>query len=107
MAELLAYLALPRDLKTGGVQNALRPLLADYDGNGILGEQLCVSCHHHQGVGRLGAGLVPVAWAEDGSVEAIELPGEQFLLGVQWHAEEHTVHGPDYRLFEALVAAAA
>ena len=39
-AELLAYLALPRDLKLGAVQNALRPLLADYDGNGILGEQL-------------------------------------------------------------------
>ncbi len=38
-AELLAYLATPRDLKTGAVQNALRPLLADYDGNGILGEQ--------------------------------------------------------------------
>jgi putative glutamine amidotransferase len=74
--------------------------------NGIVGEQVFVSCHHHQGVGRLGAGLVPVAWAEDGSVEAIELPGEQFLLGVQWHAEEHTAHGPDYRLFEALVAAA-
>ena len=38
-AELLAYLSQPRDLKTGAVQNALRPLLADYDGNGILGEQ--------------------------------------------------------------------
>jgi putative glutamine amidotransferase len=72
----------------------------------ILGEQVFVSCHHHQGVDRLGAGLVPVAWAEDGSVEAIELPGEDFLVGVQWHAEEHTRHGPDHRLFEALVAAA-
>jgi outer membrane receptor protein involved in Fe transport len=38
-AELLAYLAQPRDLKTGAVQNALRPLLADFDGSGILGEQ--------------------------------------------------------------------
>jgi putative glutamine amidotransferase len=70
---------------------------------GILGEQVTVSCHHHQGVDRLGAGLVPVGWAADGLVEAIELPGEEFLLGVQWHPEEDTA---DRRLFEALVAAA-
>jgi hypothetical protein len=38
-AELLAYLASPRDLKTTTVQNALRPLLADYDGSGNLFEQ--------------------------------------------------------------------
>ena len=38
-AELLAYLAVPRDLKTSSVQNALRPLLADYDGSGNLFEQ--------------------------------------------------------------------
>lgn len=37
--ELLAYLAQPRDLKTAAVQNALRPLLADYDGSGIITEQ--------------------------------------------------------------------
>jgi TonB-linked SusC/RagA family outer membrane protein len=38
-AELLAYLAQSRDLKTSAVQNALRPLLADYDGSGRLLEQ--------------------------------------------------------------------
>jgi TonB-linked SusC/RagA family outer membrane protein len=38
-AELLAYFAVPRDLKVGAVQNALAPLLADYDGSGILSEQ--------------------------------------------------------------------
>jgi len=38
-AELLAYLAQPRDLKTGAVQNALKPLLADYDGNGDVTQQ--------------------------------------------------------------------
>ena len=37
--QLLAYLSQPRDLKTGAVQSALRPLLADYDGNGNLLEQ--------------------------------------------------------------------
>jgi outer membrane receptor protein involved in Fe transport len=38
-AELLAYLAQPRDLRTTAVQSALQPLLADYDGNGKLLEQ--------------------------------------------------------------------
>lgn len=38
-AELLAYLAVPRDLKTTTVQGMLRPLLADYDGSGNLFEQ--------------------------------------------------------------------
>jgi TonB-dependent starch-binding outer membrane protein SusC len=38
-AELLAYLAQPRDLRTGAVQTALQPLLADYDGTGKLLEQ--------------------------------------------------------------------
>ncbi len=70
---------------------------------GIVGQQVTVSCHHHQGIDRLGEGLVPVAWAPDGSVEAVELPGAGFVVGVQWHPEEDTV---DRRLFGALVASA-
>jgi putative glutamine amidotransferase len=44
--------------------------------------------HHHQGVDRLGDGLVVsgVAMMDD-LVEAIELPGARFVLGVQWHPE--------------------
>jgi TonB-dependent starch-binding outer membrane protein SusC len=38
-AQLLAYFATPRDLKNSGVQSDLRPLLADFDGNGNTGEQ--------------------------------------------------------------------
>lgn len=66
---------------------------------GILGEQVDVRCHHHQAIDRLGEGLVPVAWAADGTVEAVELPGETFCLGVQWHPEMDV----DRRLFAALV----
>jgi putative glutamine amidotransferase len=69
---------------------------------GILGEQVEVHCHHHQSLDRLGDGLVPVGWADDGTVEAVELPG-RFALGVQWHPEED---GLDRRLFEALVGEA-
>jgi putative glutamine amidotransferase len=69
---------------------------------GIVGRDVGVSCHHHQGIDTLGSGLVAVGWAADGSIEAIELPGEPFVLGVQWHPEEDT---EDPRLFRALVEA--
>jgi putative glutamine amidotransferase len=68
-----------------------------------IGHQVTVSCHHHQALDRLGRGLTPVGWAPDGTVEAVELPGDAFAVGVQWHPEEDTT---DARLFEALVVAA-
>jgi putative glutamine amidotransferase len=44
--------------------------------------------HHHQGVERLGAGLEVTGWATiDDLPEAIEVPGNRFALGVQWHPE--------------------
>jgi putative glutamine amidotransferase len=44
--------------------------------------------HHHQGVDRVGDGLLVSATASaDGLVEAVELPGRSFVLGVQWHPE--------------------
>jgi gamma-glutamyl-gamma-aminobutyrate hydrolase PuuD len=61
-----------------------------------------VKSHHHQGVGRIGAGLREVAWAEDGTVEALEDPGKPFVVGVLWHPEA----GEDQRLFEQLVEVA-
>jgi putative glutamine amidotransferase len=45
---------------------------------------------------------VVTARSGDGVVEAVELPGPQFVVGVQWHPEE----SGDPRLFEALVEAA-
>jgi len=47
-----------------------------------------ISSHHHQGVDRLGEGLVVSASAPDGVVEAIETTDGAFCLGVQWHPEE-------------------
>jgi putative glutamine amidotransferase len=70
---------------------------------GLLGDRAPVKSHHHQGYGRLGEGLEPVAWAEDGTIEALELPAKKFALGVLWHPEE----GEDKALFEALVREAA
>lgn len=68
---------------------------------GILGDELKVPCYHHQALDRLGAGVVAAGWADDGTVEAVELAGRRFALGVQWHPED----GDDPRLFDALIAA--
>ena len=65
----------------------------------VLGDRAPVKSHHHQGFGRLGAGLREAARAEDGTLEAIEDPERRFALGVLWHPEE----AEDLRLFEALV----
>jgi putative glutamine amidotransferase len=48
-----------------------------------------VNSRHHQAVdpARLGAGVTISAVASDGVIEAIEIPGERFVLGVQWHPE--------------------
>jgi putative glutamine amidotransferase len=47
-----------------------------------------VKSHHHQGLGRLGKGFVVSGRAEDGEVEAFEMPDRRFALGVLWHPEE-------------------
>ncbi|MET9650224.1 gamma-glutamyl-gamma-aminobutyrate hydrolase family protein [Streptomyces sp. NPDC006460] len=61
-----------------------------------------VPTYHHQAVDRLGRGLVPAAYAEDGTVEAVELAGPAWALGVQWHPEM----GEDLRVMQGLVRAA-
>ncbi len=44
--------------------------------------------HHHQGVDAIAEGLVVSGHSTlDDLVEAIELPGRRFVLGVQWHPE--------------------
>ena len=65
----------------------------------LLGERAPVKSHHHQGFGRLGKGLTEVAWADDGTLEAVEDPSRRFAVGVLWHPEA----GDDARLFQELV----
>jgi putative glutamine amidotransferase len=60
--------------------------------------------HHHQGVERLGEGLVVSGVSTfDELPEAIELPGSAFVLGVQWHPEADRAS----TVVKALVDAAA
>jgi putative glutamine amidotransferase len=69
----------------------------------ILGERATeIHSHHHQGLGRVGEGLVVTAVAPDGLVEGVEDPSRAFCLGVLWHPEEDP-HGAGLPLFQALV----
>lgn len=70
---------------------------------GIVGERTAVLCHHHQALDALAPGLRAVATAPDGIVEAVELEGRGFAIGVQSHPEQNI---EDVRLFAALVRTA-
>ncbi len=69
----------------------------------LIGESSDAKCYHHQAIAELGERLVVSAWDADGVIEAIELPGDSFVLAVQWHPEESL---DDLRLFAAIVDAA-
>jgi putative glutamine amidotransferase len=47
-----------------------------------------VNSRHHQAIKDLGEGLIPVARSADGLLEAVELPGDWWVRGVQWHPED-------------------
>ncbi len=70
----------------------------------LIGETSDAQCYHHQAIDLLGAGLVVSAQDADGVIEAVEIPGDNFVLAVQWHPEERL---DDVRLFIAVVQAAA
>jgi putative glutamine amidotransferase len=64
--------------------------------------------HHHQGVDRIGEGLVVSGTsALDGLPEAIELPAKRFVLGVQWHPEADATSPVVGALVEAATRARA
>lgn len=65
----------------------------------VLGPTVEVKSYHHQGVADAGS-LAVVGRAEDGTIEAVELAGCDFGVGVLWHPEA----AGDVRLFRALVA---
>ncbi len=71
-------------------------------------ERISVRSHHHQGVGELGEQLIVSGRSpEDGLIEAIELPGRRFALGVLWHPEEDRASGVIGALVEAARSPAA
>ena len=72
---------------------------------GVLGggETLVGKSYHHQAIDALAPGLSIGARSDDGTVQAVEVEGVDFGLGVQWHPENTP---DDLRLFAGLVQAA-
>ena len=62
-----------------------------------------VNSLHGQALDQLGDGVAPLAYADDGLVEAIHLPGfAQFTLAVQWHPEWQAAQNPhSVKIFKA------
>jgi putative glutamine amidotransferase len=70
--------------------------------------ELRVNSLHHQAVKVPGQGMVVSASARDGVIEAVELPGPPFVIGVQWHPERLFMEDETaQRLFGAFVQVAA
>ena len=62
--------------------------------------------HHHQSVKALGKDLIVAAKAADGIVEAIELEGHPFCIGVEWHPE-YMKNKYDRKLMETFIQVAS
>ena len=72
------------------------------------GAAFSVNSAHHQAVAQAGRGLVIVAEASDGVIEATEMTGDSFCLSVQWHPEAMLRISADMLpIFEEFVRAAS
>ena len=72
-------------------------------------DRFMTNSFHHQGVDAVASSLEPIAWSEDGLVEAFQSRDGGWLLGVQWHPERLPAGSdeadPDRKLFAAFAAA--
>jgi putative glutamine amidotransferase len=69
-------------------------------------EELWVNSFNHQGLKKVGSGFEVTMAAPDGLPEGIEMPGERFVVAVQWHPEMMIDHDPRYlAIFQAFVEA--
>jgi len=68
-------------------------------------DEIRVNSLHHQGISRVGEGLIATAFAPDGLVEGLEVKGAAFALGVQWHPECLPDDPGTQKLFRAFIQA--
>lgn len=93
----------PRDAHSHQVDVEEGSRLAQILGVGVQN----VNSFHHQAVDRLAEGFrVSARSLPDGVVEAMEIPGDRFILGVQWHPEALIATEAAQNLFRAFVEAA-
>jgi putative glutamine amidotransferase len=62
-----------------------------------------VNSFHHQAIKTVGDGLYASAVSPDGIVEAVEVPGKRFAIGVQWHPERMHDDENAARLFRKFI----
>lgn len=92
----------PRDYVAHGVETVQGTRLSQ-----ILGITAQVNSFHHQAVDTTAHGFAVSAIASDGVIEAIELPSNRFVIGVQWHPESLVTFDPTMMaLFESFIQAA-
>lgn len=75
--------------------------------SGILEDnEVFVNSLHHQAADQIAPNLIVSARSTDGTVEALELEGHPFCLGVQWHPEHLSARRSDQqKLFDRFVMA--
>jgi putative glutamine amidotransferase len=73
----------------------------------IIGErEFETASFHHQAIALPAPNAQVAATARDGIIEAIEFPGDDFFIGVQWHPERDRESGATKKLFAAFVSSA-
>jgi putative glutamine amidotransferase len=68
--------------------------------------EIAVNSRHHQAIDAVAPGLAVSGTAPDGVPEAVEAPGESWLVAVQWHPENLAGDPVSERLFAEFVRAA-
>lgn len=68
-------------------------------------EEIYINSVHHQGIKELGEGLEIMAYSDDGLIEAIRDPKEDFVWGVQWHPEWMNGNKEQEKLFQKFFSA--
>lgn len=97
------YPDFPRNTLAHAVEIEAQSRLAQMLG----GTQFEVNSLHHQGIREVAPSLRVTAHAPDGLVEAVEVEGHPFAIGVQWHPEWLQEHAPQRALFSAFIRAAS
>lgn len=74
--------------------------------NIVQTDRVPVNSLHHQAIKKISPRLKASGLAEDGVVEAVEIPNHPFALGVQWHPEElYLEQSEAKKLFDAFINA--
>ncbi len=91
----------PRNTPWHTVNLAEGSLLADAYGS----KTVAVNSFHHQAVKKTGTGVTITAYSTDGVPEGIEIAGNPFAVGVQWHPEMMFDSDDQMKLLKAFVLA--